>query len=216
MIEFLQDYVTKSIPPETFKAEERVERSTESELYFVRLGAAAFVTDDGLVDADYHPIATTPVVAVVATDRRFAAGGRAGEAVGLAAPQRATTGPGNAVVFGGQPESTSLLPVETEQLRADLATALAQIDEHREDSAKQADALTLDLTTAQKDREAALVDLAKANEQVVTLTADVETLQARRAEDDATIADLRAQLTAKAGSQGNATPAAGGKSGGSK
>src|SRR5438105_3492574 len=101
MIEFIQDYVTKSLPPETFKDGERVERSPESELYLVQLGVAGYIHDGRLVDQDYQPLVRKPAVVVVTSDRRLADTGRAGEMLGLDAPQRATSGPGNAVVFSG-------------------------------------------------------------------------------------------------------------------
>lgn len=73
MIEFIQDYVTKALPPESFTDGQQVsDRSAESELYFVRLGVAGFVIDGKLVDQDYQPIIRQPVVVVATTDRRFA------------------------------------------------------------------------------------------------------------------------------------------------
>ena len=131
MIEFIQDYVTKALPPESFKDGEQVERSTESELYFVRLGVAGYVHDGKVVDQDYQPIERKAVV-IVSTDRRFNdVAGRGGETIGLEAPQRATSGPGNDVVFSGQPDSTTLGGVEIEQLRGDLASSATQFDEYR-------------------------------------------------------------------------------------
>jgi hypothetical protein len=134
MIEFIQDYVTKALPPESFKDGDKVsDRSAESELYFVRLGVAGFVIDGKLVDQDYQEIVRQPVVIVAATaDRRFVADtGRGGEVIGLAAPQRATSGPGNEALLSGQPESTTLGGVEFEQLRGDLATSASQFEEYR-------------------------------------------------------------------------------------
>lgn len=203
MIEFLQDYVTKSLPPETFEAGQQVARSEESESYFVRLGVAGFVVNGQLLDADFAPIAREPVAVVVTTDRRFAGGGRAGEVIGLAAPQRATSGPGNAVVFGGQPDNLNLSPVEAEQLRADLAASIAQFDEHRTESAKQIETLTTDLTAVQGEREAALSDLAALrgdHEKALSdLSANATLIQQHdeRAKADAeTIAQLKQELAA--------------------
>lgn len=132
MIEFIQDYVTKALPPESFTDGQRVsDRSAESELYFVRLGVAGFVVDGKLVDQDYQPIERKTVV-IVSTDRRFTdVAGRGGETIGLEAPQRATSGPGNDVVFSGQPDSTTLGGVEFEQLRGDLAQSRGEFETYR-------------------------------------------------------------------------------------
>ena len=85
-----------------------------------------------LVDQDYQAIVRQPVVIVAATaDRRFAVDtGRGGEVIGLAAPQRATSGPGNEALLSGQPDSTTLGGVEIEQLRGDIATSASQFDEY--------------------------------------------------------------------------------------
>ncbi|EZP57253.1 hypothetical protein [Sphingomonas sp. RIT328] len=161
MIEFLQDYTTKSLPPEVFKDGQQVERSAESELYFVRLGVAGYLVDGKLLGEDYQPIERQTVAVIVTTDRRFG-GGRAGEVIGVDAPQRASTGPGNDVVFSGQPDSTSLDPVEVAQLRTDLAASIEQLDDHRTSTTAQIEELTGNLTAAQGAREAALADLATA------------------------------------------------------
>ena len=142
MIEFIQDYVTKALPPESFTDGQQVsDRSPESELYFVRLGVAGFVIDGKLVDQDYQPIVRQTVLVVQTTDRRFADTGRAGEVIGLDAPQRATSGPGNDVVFSGQPDSTTLGGVEIEQLRGDLASSASQFDDYRTTSEGEIDRL---------------------------------------------------------------------------
>lgn len=132
MIEFIQDYVTKALPPESFTDGQQVsDRSTESELYFVRLGVAGFVVDGKLVDQDYQPIERKAVV-IVTTDRRFTdTAGRGGETIGLEAPQRASSGPGNDVVFSGQPDSTTLSGVEFDQLRGDLAQSRGEFEIYR-------------------------------------------------------------------------------------
>lgn len=161
MIEFLQDYTTKSLPPEVFTDGQHVERSPESELYFVRLGVAGYLVDGKLVGEDYQPIERKTVAVISTTDRRFG-GGRAGEVIGIDAPQRASTGPGNEVVFSGQPDSTSLDPVEVAQLRTDLAASIEQLDDHRTSTTAQIEQITGNLTAAQGAREAALADLAAA------------------------------------------------------
>lgn len=131
MIEFIQDYVTKALPPEAFTDGQQVERSAESELYLVRLGVAGYLVDGKLVDQDYLPITRQTVVVVATTDRRFSDAGRGGETIGLEAPQRATSGPGNEVLFAGQPDSTTLGGVEFEQLRGDLAASASQFEQYR-------------------------------------------------------------------------------------
>lgn len=128
MIEFLQDYETKAIPPEVFELGQQVKRSDDSELYFVRLGVAGYVTENGLVGEDYRPIVPPSTVAEVVTpgDRRFAMGGRSGElALGLGAPQRATSGPGNVLLAGGD-QQTAAAQGELERLIAELADSNAE------------------------------------------------------------------------------------------
>ncbi len=142
MIEFIQDYVTKALPPESFTDGQQVERSAESELYFVRLGVAGYLVDGQLVDQDYRTIVRQPVVVVATTDRRFAVDtGRGGESIGLAAPQRASSGPGNEALLSGQPDSTTLGGVEFEQLRGDLATSASQFEEYRTTSTSEIERL---------------------------------------------------------------------------
>jgi outer membrane murein-binding lipoprotein Lpp len=215
MIEFLEDYTTKSLPPEHFERGQRVDnRTPESELYFVRLGVAGLVHDGVLVDQDYKPITVRTVVEVVSTDRRFASAGRGGEVLGLDAPQRASTGPGNAAVFGSTDLFGSADPelhrVQVEQLSTDLAASVAQLDEHRITTAAQIDQLTADLTTAQGAREAALADVATANTEKAALVterdgavSDLAELKAQHAALEAEhqaatarIADLEQQIAA--------------------
>jgi hypothetical protein len=142
MIEFIQDYVTKALPPESFTDGQQVsDRSAESELYFVRLGVAGYVVDDKLVDQDFQPIVRQTVVVVATSDRRFADTGRGGEVIGLDAPQRATSGPGNDALFSGQPESTTLGGVELEQLRGDLASSRGEFETYRSTSEGEIDRL---------------------------------------------------------------------------
>jgi hypothetical protein len=164
MIEFIQDYTTKALPPEVFKTKEQVERSPESELYFVRLGVAGFVHNGELVGEDYKPLVVTETVVQVVSpgDRRFADGGRGGEMLGLVTPQRASTGPGNDVVFGTSNVSTGLQQVQVDQLSSDLAASIQQLDEHRDLTSGQINELTTALTAVQGEREAALADLATA------------------------------------------------------
>ncbi|MDN4632310.1 hypothetical protein QCD71_12350 [Sphingomonas sp. PsM26] len=162
MIEFIQDYTTKALPPEVFKTKDQVKRSPESELYFVRLGVAGFVHNGELVGEDYKPLVRVETVVQVVSpgDRRFADGGRGGEMLGLATPQRASTGPGNDVVFGTSDVSTGLQQVQVDQLSSDLAASMQQLDEHRDLTSGQITELTTALTAVQGERETALADLA--------------------------------------------------------
>lgn len=159
MIEFLQDYETKAIPPETFELGQQVKRSEASELYFVRLGVAGYVTENGLVDEDYRPIVPASTVAEVVTpgDRRFAIGGRAGElSLGLDAPQRATSGPGNAVLAGGDQQTVATVTAaatDLERLVAELAKATADGD----DLAKASEGMKSELS-AERQAHAATRD----------------------------------------------------------
>jgi len=141
MIEFIQDYVTKALPPEAFTDGQQVERSAESELYLVRLGVAGYLVDGKLVDQDYLPITRQTVVVVATTDRRFSDAGRGGEMIGLAAPQRATSGPGNEVLFAGQPDSMTLGGVKFEQLRGDLAASTSQFEQYQATSESEVERL---------------------------------------------------------------------------
>jgi len=141
MIEFIQDYVTKALPPESFTDGQQVERSAESELYFVRLGVAGYLVDGKLLDQDYLPITRQTVVVVATTDRRFSDAGRGGETIGLEAPQRATSGPGNDVLFAGQSDSTTLGGVELEQLRGDLAASASQFEQYQATSESEVERL---------------------------------------------------------------------------
>jgi len=198
MIRFIQDYTTKSLPPEHFeKGQEVSTRSAESELYFVRLGVAGYVVDGVLVDQDYHPIVETQTVVVVdSADRRFRDGGRSGEMLGLDAPQRASTGPGNAVVFGTNDVDPDLSRVQVDQLTSDLAASLQQLDEHRTSTSEQIETLTSELTAAQGARESALSDVTAAEGE--RDAAIVERDEARQAVDEWSrrYADRQAELDA--------------------
>lgn len=191
MIEFLQDYATKAVPPEVFKREDRVTRSDDSEAYFVRLGVAAFVTEQGLVDQDHRPVAATTLVEVVTPgDRRFAQAGRAGEvAIGLAAPQRASSGPGNAALFGGD-QHTVAVAGEVERLTLDLAGASAE-----------ADALAQNLQQASEDLRAEREAHNATRNQIGNLTTNLSAAEAARSEAEKALgverdrsADLERQL----------------------
>ena len=200
MIEFLQDYVTKALPPESFTDGEQVTRSPESELYFVRLGVAGYVIDGKLVDQDYQPIVRKVIAVIETVDRRFADTGRGGEIIGLDAPQRASSGPGNDVVFSGQPDGTTLGSLEFEQLRGDLAASSSQFAEFRTTSESEIERLkglldagteafrTADSAFAQErekltgERDQALADLGELRPQLDTATSRVAELEGLLAE----------------------------------
>lgn len=192
MIEFLQDYETKAIPPEVFELGQQVKRSEDSELYFVRLGVAAYVTENGLVGEDYRPIVSPSTVTEVVTpgDRRFAMGGRAGElALGLDAPQRATSGPGNVLLAGGD-QQTAAAQGELERLIAELADANAEGD----DLAKASEVLKSELAAERQAHTAA-------RDELVRVQTDLGAAETGRAEAEKTleaanqrVAELEQQL----------------------
>ncbi|UYY60110.1 hypothetical protein [Sphingomonas sp. S2-65] len=196
MIEFLQSYETTAVPKETFEAKQRVDRSEDSELYFVRLGVAAYVTADGLVDQDHRPIVTETVVAQVVTpgDRRFGLGGRAGElALGLDAPQRATSGPGNAVLVGGD-QQTASAGAEIERLTAELANSAVLLREMDETHVTARDALIADLD-AEKARHADTRDeLARVKTELAAADAGRSEAESALAAEQTRAGELEAQL----------------------
>lgn len=198
MIEFIQNYVTKALPPESFKDGEQVERSAESELYFVRLGVAGYLIDGKLVDQDYQPIIRQPVIVVATADRRFAADtGRGGEAIGLAAPQRATSGPGNAVLLSGQPDSMTLGGVEVDQLRGDIAASASQFEDGQTADEGEMDRLK-GLIEAGNDafremNNSHLADKDELRQQIDTLTNDFVALTGERDQALADLKDARSQ-----------------------
>ena len=199
MIEFIQNYVTKALPPESFEDGEQVERSPESELYFVRLGVAGYLIDGKLVDQDYQPIVRQPVVIVAATpDRRFAVDtGRGGEVIGLAAPQRATSGPGNAVLLSGQPDSMTLGGVEVDQLRGDIAASASQVEEGQTANEDEMDRLK-GLIEAGNDafremNNSHLADKDELRQQIETVKSDFDALTGERDQALADLKDSRSQ-----------------------
>lgn len=194
MIKFLQDYTTKAVPPEKFEADQEVTRSPESELYFVRLGVAGFLVDGEVLNEDYQPIVRTPVAIVATTDRRFADTGRGGEVIGLDAPARASSGPGTAAVFAGQPDSIGLSEVEAGQLRADLAEAIGRGEAgNLRIVALQEDIETLrsNLATVTTDRDKLIGDLTALQNDLQTARTDLQAVEGLRTDN----ADLTAKLT---------------------
>lgn len=193
MIKFLQDYTTKSAPPEVFEADQEVTRSPESELYFVRLGVAGFLVDGAVLNEDYQPIVRQPVAIVVTTDRRFADTGRGGEVIGLDAPARASSGPGTAAVFAGQPDSIGLSEVEAGQLRADLAEAIGRGEAgNLRIVALQEDIETLgsNLATVTTDRDKLAGDVTALQADLQTARTDLQAVEGLRSDN----ADLAGKL----------------------
>jgi len=207
MIEFIQDYVTKALPREAFTDGQQVERSAESELYLVRLGVAGYLVDGKLVDQDYLPITRQTVVVVATTDRRFSDAGRGGETIGLEAPQRATSGPGNEVLFAGKRDGTTFGSVEFEQLRGDLAASASQFEQYQATSESEVERLKglidaatdafhkadtafgEERTTLVGERDQALADLKDSRSQHESLVLEYQSAQKQVAELERLLAE---------------------------
>lgn len=126
MIEFLQDYTTESLPPESFKKGEQVSREETSERYFVGRSLAGYVVEGKLVDADHRPIVTETVTVEIVRpgERRADLAVRAGEIM-TGQPPRATSGPGVPFVeaaTGAKGTPPVVLEAEVERLKAALET----------------------------------------------------------------------------------------------
>ena len=149
MIEFLQDYTTESLPPESFKKGAQVSREETSERYFVGRGLAGYVVDGKLVDADHRPIATDTVTIEIVRpgERRTDIAARAGEIM-TGQPPRATSGPGTPFVeTAAGPEGTPpvVLEAEVERLKAALETGNDLFRDMNSSHVETADALRLDV-----------------------------------------------------------------------
>lgn len=211
MIEFIQDYTTKALPPEVFEDGQQVTRSPESELYFVRLGVAGYVHEGNLVDQDFQPISRTQtVIAIDAGDRRFGA-----TIIGVDAPQRASSGP-VVDLFGATELTKGLSQVEVDQLTSDLAASMQQLDDHRATTSTQIDELTTNLTAVQGARETALSDLAAAlSERDAAIAqrdaaiSERDAAYAARASAESEVVRLQALLDAAAATSGSSTDGAG-------
>ncbi|WP_294353330.1 hypothetical protein [uncultured Sphingomonas sp.] len=201
MIEFLQDYQTRALPPETFKRGEQVKRSEDSEQYFVRLGVAGFVTNGGLVDQDHLPITpAAPVSQVVTPGERRASvlGGRAGElALGLDTPQRATSGPGTAALIGGD-QQTAAIASDVDRLILELETANAAGGD-----------LTQKLQQALDDLQAERHAHAATRDQIAGLNTSLGAADNGRAEAEREVGDLKARVTTLEGQLAEAMKPAG-------
>ena len=152
MIQFLTDYDTKAVPSEHFSKDQRVEREEGSELYFVRLGIAAFVVDGELVDQDHRPLIDSGPVVV--NDLR----GTVAVSLGLITPARASSS-----LAVGTPEVVLRAELErvgivADQAGADLLGAQAERDEARAEAERLTTALTAveeGRTEAQRERDEA-------------------------------------------------------------
>lgn len=207
MIEFLQNYTTEALPPETFKKGEQVSRSEESERYFVGRGLAGYVVDGKLVDLDHQPI--VPAVALVEIvqpgDRRLDLGGRAGEIM-TSQPPRASSGPGVPFVepaVGVEGSPPVVLEAEVERLKAALATSDELFRDMSTSHETEKDQLRADVERLTKERDEAISgrdllakDHADLHEQLDELVSDQAGLEQSAQADGARIAELEQQLEA--------------------
>lgn len=167
MIEFLVDYRTESLPPETFKKGEQVSREENSERYFVGRGLAGYVVDGKLVDANHRPIVNETVVVEVVRpgERRADLAVRAGEVM-TGQPPRATSGPGVPFVeaaTGVEGAPAVVLEAEIERLKAALATGDDLFRDMNNSHVEAADALRLDIDRLTKE----LADMVAARDQAL-------------------------------------------------
>lgn len=207
MIEFLQDYSTEALPPETFKKGEQVSRSEESERYFVGRGLAGYVVDGKLVDLDHQPIvpAVASVEIVQPGNRRLDLGGRGGEVM-TGQPPRASSGPGVPfveAVTGSTGSPPVVLEAEVERLKAALATSDELFRDMSTSHEAEKDQLRADVERLTKEREEAdaarellAKDHADLHDQLDKLASDQDRLEQGAQADGARIAELEQQLEA--------------------
>ncbi|WP_137898344.1 hypothetical protein [Sphingomonas sp. 2SG] len=214
MIEFLQDYTTEALPPESFKKGQQVERSAGSEDYFVGRGLAGYVVDGKLVDDHFRPIVTKTVEVEVVQpgDRRADLAFRAGEVM-TGQPPRASSGPGVPFVepaagIAGSP--AVVLEAEIERLKTALGTSEDLFRDmnnshvtDKEGIRAENERLKQELSDANAEgddavaaRDQAVADLAALREQHDKVTADYAELRQAADADATRIADLEQQLAA--------------------
>lgn len=193
MIEFLQDYTTESLPPETFKKGAQLKRSETSERYFVGRGLAGYVVDGKLVDADHRPIVTETVTVEIVRpgERRAGLAVRAGEVM-TGQPPRATSGPGVPFVeaaTGAKGTPPVVLEAEVERLKTALETSDGLFRDMNNSHVETADALRLDVERLTKE-------LADANgegdDAVVARDQAVKDLGELRSQHDSIVAEYKA------------------------
>ena len=213
MIEFLQDYITEALPPETFQKGQRVERSAGSEGYFVGRGLTAYVIDGKLFDDHHREITEAPTIEIVRLgDRRTDLAVRAGEVM-TGQPPRATSGPGVPFVetgTGTEGVPSVVLDAEIERLKDVIASLNGQLasagdafrdmnnshvaDKDRLDSAREA---ALTEAGQLRDQLAARdVELGDVRGQHATLSDEHQALRTSHDASTARIAELEEQLEA--------------------
>lgn len=198
MIEFLQDYTTEALPPETFTKGQKVERTEASEDYFVRRGLAGYVVDGKLVDVDHQPIATafTAIEVVQPGDNRLGLGLRAGEVM-TGRPPRASSGPG--VPFVEPAAGTAGLPsvvleAEIERLKAELLAATGEGDDLAQSLATAHGDLHLERVGHGTTRD----ELSRATQALADAERDRDAARSALATAEDRAADLEAKLAAAA------------------
>lgn len=207
MIEFLESYTTKSIPPESFAAKQQVERSEESERYFVGRGLAAYVIDGKLFDMDHRPIvANTVVVEVVRPgDRRGGIDARAGEVM-TGQPPRASSRPGASLfdAVGASLEGTPSVVLEAEVQR--ITAALGSAKSERDGLATALDQAVGDLQAERQAHAATRNDLASAKTAVATADGARADAEKEVGELKSRIVSLEQQIAAAAKPAGDEKP----------
>ncbi|MDP1026389.1 hypothetical protein Q5H91_04125 [Sphingomonas sp. KR1UV-12] len=222
MIEFLQDYTTEALPPESFKRGDRVERSDESEMYFVGRGLAAFLHDGKLVDADYRPVVVTETVVEIVQpgNRRLDAAVRAGEVM-TGQPPRASSGPGAAFVepatgtVGAPPvvleAEIERLKEEIERLGGEVLNGADLFRDMNNSHVARADELLADVQRITAERDRADEKLAAANERITETEQQFENSKSDLSAANSRIAELEQQLGDATAPQAEATQPAGAK-----
>lgn len=207
MIEFLQNYTTEALPPETFTKGQQVSRSEESERYFVGRGLAGYVVDGKLVDLNHQPLVpAAPLVEIVQPgDRRLDLGGRGGEVM-TGQPPRASSGPGVPFVepvSGSAGSPPVVLEAEVERLKAALATSdelfrdMSTSHEAEKDQLRaDVERLTKELDEAISERDRHAADRAALTDQHEALTSDHAALQERSEATAKRVVELEQQLQA--------------------
>lgn len=214
MIEFLQDYTTEALPPESFKKGQQVERSAGSEGYFVGRGLAGYVVDGKLVDDHFRPIGTTKVEVEVVQpgDRRADLAVRAGEVM-TGQPPRASSGPGVPFVepaagISGSP--AVVLEAEIERLKTALLTSEDMFREMNNSHVTDKEGLQAENERLKQEllgadakgdeavvtRDQAIADIAALREQYDKVTGDYAALRQAADADATRIADLEQRLAA--------------------
>lgn len=213
MIEFLQDYTTEALPPETFDKGQRVKRSAGSEGYFVGRGLAAYVVDGKLFDDHHREITEATAIEIVRPgDRRADLAVRAGEVM-TGQPPRATSGPGVPFVetaTGAEGVPPVVLDAEIERLKDVIASLNGQLTNASDAFRDMNNSHVADKDRLNSAREAALteagqlrdqltargVELDEVRSQHASLTNEHQSLRTSHEASTARIAELEEQLEA--------------------